>query len=301
MRALLIIRDSLRSLYSEYDYIIRPVSKFILAFLMLLLLQGKVGYFERFSDILIIAACSAMCMFLPYGGISLICGIFLIADMSEVSYAMAGFSAIVLAMIFVLYYGFRPGTGIIMALVPLTFMLKVPFIIPVILGLNIGIYAIVPAVFGILIWNLLRYFSANAEQLSAAAASDVIDSFADIGRGVLGDKYMLIIMFAFAVCIIAVAIISRSSIDHSWTVSVAVGTAVLGIMFIIADIICGEPMLWDIAGLVLSFAILLIYELVIYSVDYKITERLRFEDDDYYYFVKAVPKIKPMDEDERRD
>ena len=50
MRALLIIRDSLRSLYSEYDYIIRPVSKFILAFLMLLLLQGKVGYFERFSE-----------------------------------------------------------------------------------------------------------------------------------------------------------------------------------------------------------------------------------------------------------
>ena len=64
MRSLLIIRDSLRSLYSEYDYIIKPVSKFVLAFLMLLLLQGRIGYYERFSSVIVIAACSAICMFL---------------------------------------------------------------------------------------------------------------------------------------------------------------------------------------------------------------------------------------------
>lgn len=301
MRSLLIIRDSLRSLYSEYDYIIKPVSKFVLAFLMLLLLQGRIGYYERFSSVIVIAACSAICMFLPYGGISLICGLFLIADMTEVSYAMAGFSSIMLAMIFVLYYGFRPGTGIIMAMIPLTFLLKIPFVVPVILGMNLGIAAIVPAVFGILIWNLMKYFYINASELSAVGASDVIDSFADIGRGVLGDKYMLIIMFAFAVCIIVVSIISRSSMDHSWTISVIAGIAVMGILFLAADVICGQSVLWDLIGLIISFAILIVYELVIYSVDFRSTERLRFEDDDYYYFVKAVPKIKPLDEDERRD
>ena len=35
----------------------------------------------------------------------------------------------------------------------------------------------------------------------------------------------------------------------------------------------------------------LVLELVFLSVDYVRTERLEFEDDEYHYYVKAVPKI----------
>ena len=301
MRAALTIRDFFRGLYADYDYIIKPVSKFFAAFLMLLLLQGRVGYFEQLSNILIIAACSALCMFLPYGGISFICGIFLLADMAAVSYAMAGFAAIILCLIFVLYYGFRPGTGILMALVPMLFLLRLHFILPVVLGMSLGISAIVPAVFGILIWNLIRYFSVNVTALSEAAAADIIDTFIEICHGTLSDKYMLIAMFAFAVCIIAVSIISKSSMNHCWTVSVCVGMIILAVFFIYADVKYGGNAFGDAVGLMVSFLLALLYELIIYSVDYRATEHLKFEDDDYYYFVKAVPKIKPLDEDERRD
>ena len=34
-----------------------------------------------------------------------------------------------------------------------------------------------------------------------------------------------------------------------------------------------------------------ILEFFLFHVDYKRTERLQFEDDEYYYYVKAVPKI----------
>ncbi len=301
MRALLTIRDLLRSLYADYDYIIRPISKFVLAFLMLLMLQGKVGYFERFSSVIVIAGCSAVCMFLPYGGVSLICGIFLIADMAAVSYAMAGFAAILLCLIFALYYGFRPGTGILMALVPMLFAIKIPFLLPVILGMSMGIAAIVPAVFGILIWRLIEYFSVNASALSAASTSDIIDTFTDISHEVLADRYMLTAMLAFSICIVVVSVISKSSLNHCWTISVFAGIIILAIFFIYADISCGGALITDLAGIILSLFLVLIYEMVIYSVDYKATEHLKFEDDDYYYFVKAIPKIKPLDEDERRD
>ena len=35
-----------------------------------------------------------------------------------------------------------------------------------------------------------------------------------------------------------------------------------------------------------------IYKLFVFSVDYAKTERVQFEDDGYYYYVKAVPKIR---------
>ena len=34
-----------------------------------------------------------------------------------------------------------------------------------------------------------------------------------------------------------------------------------------------------------------IMEFFLFSVDYSRTERLQFEDDEYYYYVKAIPKI----------
>ena len=40
-----------------------------------------------------------------------------------------------------------------------------------------------------------------------------------------------------------------------------------------------------------SMVIAGIYNFLIFSVDYSRTEYTQFEDDDYYYYVKAVPKI----------
>ncbi len=44
-------------------------------------------------------------------------------------------------------------------------------------------------------------------------------------------------------------------------------------------------------GILVSVLLALIYQFFVFAVDYTRTENLQFEDDDYYYYVKAVPKI----------
>ena len=66
--------------------------------------------------------------------------------------------------------------------------------------------------------------------------------------------------------------------------------------------ILGGIYLFDIDGIfkvwmvclftVLSIAIVFVLQFFILAVDYSRTEYTQFEDDDYYYYVKAVPKIK---------
>ena len=46
-----------------------------------------------------------------------------------------------------------------------------------------------------------------------------------------------------------------------------------------------------VAGTIVSVIVGEILEFFLFHVDYKRTERLQFEDDEYYYYVKAVPKI----------
>ena len=44
-------------------------------------------------------------------------------------------------------------------------------------------------------------------------------------------------------------------------------------------------------GTLVSGVIAAILDFFIFAVDYNRTEYVQFEDDDYYYYVKAVPKI----------
>ena len=46
-----------------------------------------------------------------------------------------------------------------------------------------------------------------------------------------------------------------------------------------------------IIGTIISVLVAKVVEFFVFSVDYSRTEKVQFEDDDYYYYVKAIPKI----------
>lgn len=298
----MILRDAFKQLYADYDYIIRPVSKFLLAFVALIILQGRLGYMEALSSIGVILVCAILCMFLPFGFISFLSGFFLLGDMFAVSYALAIFAVVILMLIFVLYFGFRPGTGVLMTIVPLLFFLRIPFVGPLILGMTMGLASIIPCVLGILVYYLIHYFSVNVDSLgNTGGVEALLENFLSITRSVLMNRYMYIIMAAFAFCIVVVYLLCHSSFDHAWTIAVISGAAVLLIIVLMADIRFGGSIVLDLIGILISFGLAFLWEIVFYDVDYVHTEHLRFEDDDYFYFVKAVPKVKPKDEELRRE
>ena len=62
----------------------------------------------------------------------------------------------------------------------------------------------------------------------------------------------------------------------------AMGSIALGVNTSYGPLIIGN-IAAAVAGLVL--------ELFLFSVDYARSERLQFEDDEYYYYVKAIPRL----------
>ena len=49
--------------------------------------------------------------------------------------------------------------------------------------------------------------------------------------------------------------------------------------------------LWLLLGSVLAVLVAKVLQFFVFNVDYSRTERVQFEDDEYYYYVKAVPKV----------
>jgi hypothetical protein len=46
-----------------------------------------------------------------------------------------------------------------------------------------------------------------------------------------------------------------------------------------------------IVGTLVSALLMLVVEFFAFNLDYTRTEKVQFEDDEYYYYVKAVPKV----------
>ena len=52
-----------------------------------------------------------------------------------------------------------------------------------------------------------------------------------------------------------------------------------------------ENILWIFLGTAAAVVIGLLMQFFLFHLDYLRTERVQFEDDEYYYYVKAVPKV----------
>ncbi len=296
MTELLNIKDKIRELTYEYGSIINAGLKFFLAFMVLFSIERYIGYLPALNHVYIILIVAILCCFFSWGMISFILAGFILANMFEVSAAMTIMFFIVSMLVFVLYFGFRPGNAVILALVPLGFLLKIPFVIPVILGVSLGAASAIPASLGVLLWFFIKYFHDNYEVLLKAGSQDLLGGLTAIANGIFNDKYMYIVILSFVACIIVVNAIRKMSLDNAFTISVFAGNAILFILMVVFGAIYGDTsVITDIIGIVVSVGISYFYVNIFHGLDYKKTERVQFEDEDYYYYVKAVPKLKPED------
>ena len=91
----------------------------------------------------------------------------------------------------------------------------------------------------------------------------------------------------------------HQSFDHSWYVGIAAG-GLFGLVVYLAggilfDIETGNlTYMFTIPVAVLAACLVQFFRCII---DYSGAENLEFEDDDYYYYVKAVPKINVIVDD----
>lgn len=100
---------------------------------------------------------------------------------------------------------------------------------------------------------------------------------------------MLAIM---VVTLVIVYIIRKMSIEHAWAVAIIFGILFEAVGMIAGDMVLGisGKTITILAGSIISCVIAFVIQFLFFNLDYSRTERLQFEDDEYYYYVKAVPK-----------
>lgn len=301
MTKLIEIKNRIFRIWSEYEIYLRYVYKFVIALTLFGLINSSIGFKEEISSFPVTIGLALVCCLLPQGVTLFVAAMLVLIHLYVLSVEVALVTAIIFGIVFLLYFRFSPHDTLLFSITPIFCAMGIPYVLPIGTGLLRKSYSTVALVSGTIIFYFLDGIYQNIKIFQATTAGAVIESSkmsATVGL-LLGNTELYLMVGVFTVSAIAVYTIRKTSMEHAWKIAIVVGVLIqvsgLLIGYILLDIT--EKMIGMLVGNILAAIVGFVIEFMFMNLDYSRTERVQFEDDEYYYFVKAIPKKMVASED----
>ncbi len=293
MTTLLVARQYIKTFISKYEVYLKPLMKLVIALAAMMMLNGKIGYMHRLDSISIVLIIALMCSFMPMNFIIFVSALFMILHLYALSMECAAIMLVIFLVMFLLYFRFSPKDALVVILTPMCFALKIPYVMPLAMGLLGTPASAVSVGCGVVVSFLIGHVTDNATAIMSMDSDDMATRFRFIIDSFLDNKEMLFTIAAFAVTITVVYLIRRMSVDYAWTIAIIAGALTDVVLLLVGDLMFDTNVSFGgiIIGTIIAVLIAKVVEFFSFNLDYSRTEKAQFEDDEYYYYVKAIPKF----------
>ena len=295
MVALLEIKEKIVRIYGKYEAYITPLLRFLLTFLVFTIINSNIGYMKMISTLPAALILAAICSVLPINAAIAIGALVVLIDLYALSLEVFIVGVLIFLFIYLIYFRFAPRYGYNVLLMPACFKLGIPYIMPVGSGLLGELYSVVSVVCGSVIYFFLKGVHENEAALGRTSdvAVNAASKITIALNQLLMNREMFLVVGVFAITTTIVYIIRRLEIDNAWTIAWIAGVTFEAIALISGYLLLGiqGKVLGVVLGSIVSAFLAVGLQFMFFHVDYSRTERLQFEDDEYYYYVKAVPKV----------
>lgn len=294
MTTILELKEKMIRFYGKNEVYLVPILRFVLAFVIFLTINLNIGYMERISSIPIALILALLCSVFPIRLTMLVATAVILLDMYALSLEVCLVALILFVLIYLVYFRFTPKHGYDVVLTVVCCRLHIPYIMPLGMGLLREAYSVFAMICGTIVYFFLDGVKNNAKALSGGAdvEGEATSMFTVALNQLMGNKEMYLVIGVLAVTLIIVYVIRRMSIENAWRVAIISGTLFEAIGLIAGYMLLGisGKTVGVLIGSIVSALIALVIQFLFFNLDYSRTERLQFEDDEYYYYVKAVPK-----------
>ena len=175
----------------------------------------------------------------------------------------------------------------------LTGLLNVSGMVAIPAGLLFEPAAVIPCITGIAAYNAIVTLRQNYTVLNAASHSLTnIEKITYYLQAYLKNEKVMLLMMAMLVTVLLVYWIRRLAYSYAWAIAIAAGTACYVLITMIGNVLFDIPVNLLYLGAAVAGAIVLscILHAFCFLLDGNHTEYLQYEDEEYVYFVKAIPK-----------
>lgn len=297
MTRVLEIRERIILLFKTYEKLIMPILKFILGLFVFMKLNATFGSVELLNKPLTNVLLALLMVFLPTSWVLFLIVLLIMGQMILLSIEGAVVIGLLMFVAYIVFVRLFPEmSGVILA-IPILYFFNLQYAIPLFIGLFVGPAGLMAALLGVAVVYVAKYLN-SIFAIKAASLMEMqqtlITTYKYVLNTVLKDRDMVITVVVFILVVGTVYFVSRLNIDYARYISILSGGALNIILFIVLRIALKGSM--SILGIIffslITTIIVLGMEFFHGILDYSRTEKVQFEDDDYYYYVKAVPKIR---------
>ena len=290
---LLEIREIILKAYQKVRFIVNTAVKFLFSILVFSAINTDLGFNPKFTGVPIVLAMAAVSAVTPSQVLVLFAAGLTLLHV----YAVNLFVAILLLLIYIVLYAlllrFTPKHVAVAVVIPVLAKYNLHYSVPILMGSTSNPATILPTICGVIVYHLIDIVKVAAGREVELNLEDVVGLYTDVFDQLMDNHKMIMMIVVFSLVITVVWFIRRFSFDYSFQISLGAGVLVNILGFLIADlkydvtVSVGTLILMS----VLSGIIAMFCDYMKRILDYTAVERVQFEDDDYYYYVKAVPKV----------
>lgn len=293
MTTLLECREWMRQFYGKFSLYVKAGIRFLTGLTVFFVITYRMGYMTQFKNPVIPLVFSLICTFLPINFMIVFAIVMLMMHLYALSMEIALVMLCVFLALYLLYYRFSPKYGFVLLLTPVAYVLGIPYAIPVALGLIATPITVIPVAVGSIVYYMLYYIYQYGTNITGAGTTENVQKVVYVFANALKDPGLYLHMITLAAALFLVYFIRKLSIDNAWLVAIISGAVGQLVFMLIGNFALdiSISIVGIIIGTILSGIIALILRFFVFNVDYSRTEYVQFEDDEYVYYVKAVPKI----------
>ncbi len=297
MNSFIIFRDNIRKAVLAKESLFIKIWTGIIALVGLLCISANFGYQKTLSQTWVSLVLALVCAFLPVRGMAAVLTIVLLVDLSSLSLqvAMVALGLVVAGYLACAY--FRSKNTYNMTTVPVLYCFHAPYAMALGTGLMCSLSEITSLICGTVTAYFLHVIKLNATAI--LDESSKVNIFTLLREQLLMSRMFYFFLVAMVAMFLVVYFLRLSAIKMSWLVATVAGVGVEFIIMLTGFLLNNAKS--EIPGLIIGnvicFAVGFILNYFILDLDYSRIEKVQFEDDDYYYYVTAVPKIRLVSEE----
>ena len=296
MKVDLAVRSHVSNFISRHENVLRKILGAFWTLFGVSVISGAFGFSDLLSSVAVRVLLTVAGFFLPSSGIAVMLVIYLVLQVLSLSQSIGMLVFFMFALFYIFCYSYKAKFYSMLPGMAIFYRAYIPYVGPMVSGLFGGYHEVTSIIGGSVIAYYLKIVHDAIPSISEGAdgtgALDLLSTMVP-GSGFYFFIASMIVLF------LTVCTVKNLKVSYSWIIAVVGGTIAEmliefgGLMFFGQ----GPEIAALIGGNVISVALGIICALLFRNLDFSRVERVQFEDDDYYYYVTAVPKIHVTDED----
>lgn len=292
VRQIVLLREKIYDYYIRYEKYVKYILRFIMAFALFFLLDKNFSYEKHLSGGLFLFVMAVLGAAVPDGVLVFALLMILAGKLYFLSPILAASVLFLSLLFYFVLLQYCDKFILLTVLVPLALICKVPALLAIVAGLFFAPSAVLAIIAGVLVYYML-YSVLKCEKMIEAKINimELVRHFLD---GIVKNKNMYIILLTVSVAFFIVFFVSKIKIAYSFEISIGVAVLFSCILGIVGNTVFRSSFSigWILVGNILSGILSYVIHFSHMILDYGSTQELQFEDEEYYYYVKAVPKLK---------